>query len=452
MNTRSRSEGREFETDARWMRQALALAEGSIGLASPNPRVGCVLVQSERVVGQGAHIYARLDHAEIVALREAGEQARGATAYVTLEPCAHVGRTGPCADALIQAGLARVVVATVDPFPQVNGRGIERLRSAGIEVTVGVLMEQARQINEGFARYARSRLPFVTLKAGLSLDGRIAPAQPGPVDIAAGAVGSAAGSVTYLTSPHSLLAVQRMRHASDAVLTGIGTVLADNPLLTDRSGLPRRRPLLRVVLDSALRLPLDSRLVRSLATPEETGSSIRNSLLVYTSDAASAKAEALRAAGVLVEEAPALVVGQGAAAAEEQELARLSSRSEPPAGFATTHGTYESPVLEGQLDPQADHPIPEPATLDLGAVIASLAQRHGILNLLAECGSRLNRALLSADLVDKLCLFYAPMLLGDHGAPFLGGPGSLHPELSRTTLARSGDDFRLEAYLRDPWA
>ena len=451
MDTCTRADGQQLETDARWMRQAVALAEGSIGLASPNPRVGCVLVRNERAVGRGAHLYEKLDHAEVVALRQAGEQARGATAYVTLEPCAHTGRTGPCADALIRAGLARVVVATIDPFPQVDGRGIERLRNAGIEVTVGVLMQEARQINEGFASYARSQRPFVTLKAGLSLDGRIAPAptvQSGAGRVADSAAGSGAGSVTYLTSPHSLRAGQRMRHASDAVLTGIGTVLADNPLLTDRSGLPRRRPLLRTVLDSALRLPLDSRLVKSIQAQQEGGASLTGSLLVYTSDAVGPRADALRAAGVLVEQAPTLAARPIASPGDEERLESLPAAGEAPAGIQATVPPHKFQVLDRPLE----HGFVEPGTLDLNAVVASLGRRHGVLNLLAESGFRLNRALLSADLVDKLCLFYAPLLLGDDGVPFLAGKGSLHPELSRTTLARSGDDFRFEAYLRDPWA
>src|SRR5690348_16357993 len=242
-------------TDERWMRRALALAEQSVGLASPNPAVGCALVKDDRIIGEGFHAYDQRDHAEIVALKAAGPAAKGSTAYITLEPCSHCGRTGPCADALIQAGVARVVAATADPNPAVNGCGLERLRHAGIAVETGVLCDEARELNDAFARYIQTRLPFVTLKAGISLDGRIAPA-PGY---------RTARRAVMLTGPESQAEVQRMRHASDALITGIGTVLADNPLLTDRSGMPRRRPLLRVVLDSSLRLPLDSRLVQTAA-------------------------------------------------------------------------------------------------------------------------------------------------------------------------------------------
>ena len=249
------NDNRDRQEDARWLRHALQLAEASIGLASPNPRVGCVLVRYGVLVGRGAHHYDAKDHAEIVALREAGAKARGATAYVTLEPCSHTGRTPPCAAALIEAGIRRVVAATGDPNPLVNGHGLAMLREAGVSTTVGVLAEQARALNDGFARSIRCGLPFVTLKAGVSLDGRIAPSR----------AEKPPGSVAYLTGARSLLAVQRLRQASDAVLTGIGTVLEDNPLLTDRSGGERRRPLLRVVLDSQLRLPVESRLAQSAA-------------------------------------------------------------------------------------------------------------------------------------------------------------------------------------------
>src|SRR6185503_5109456 len=197
-------------TDERWMRRALALAEQSVGLASPNPAVGCVLVKDDRIIGEGFHAYDQRDHAEIVALKAAGPAAKGSTAYVTLEQCSHCGRTGPCADALIQAGVARVVAATADPNPEVNGCGLERLRQAGIEVGVGVLQEEARELNDAFVRYIQTRLPYLTRKAGISLDGRIAPA-PGF---------RAARAPSMLTGPESQAEVQRMRHASDALITG----------------------------------------------------------------------------------------------------------------------------------------------------------------------------------------------------------------------------------------
>jgi diaminohydroxyphosphoribosylaminopyrimidine deaminase/5-amino-6-(5-phosphoribosylamino)uracil reductase len=236
-----------------YMRRALDLAQATIGLASPNPQVGCMLVRDGEIVGQGAHLYDQYDHAEIAALKQAGAQARGATAYVTLEPCSYHGRTGPCADALIAAGVLRVVAATVDPNPQVSGQGIARLRAAGVEVEVGLLQHEARQLNQAFAKFIRTGRPLVTLKAALSADGKLAPS----------ASARTVRQPHWLTGPEARAEVQRMRHAADAVLTGIGTVLADDPALTDRTGLPRRRPLLRVVLDSQLRTPPDSQLVRS---------------------------------------------------------------------------------------------------------------------------------------------------------------------------------------------
>src|SRR5271170_6489992 len=271
----------QTRADEHWMTQALDLAHRGVGLASPNPTVGCVIVRDGQVAGSGFHEYDRRDHAEVVALREAGGFARGATAYVTLEPCSHFGRTGPCADALIAAGIGRVVVATADANPVVHGRGIEKLRQAAIEVTVGVLQEPAQRNNDAFAKYVRTGLPFVTLKAAMTLDGCIAPPPSSRKP----------GEVSWITGPESRQHVHRLRHSVDAVLTGIGTVLADDPLLTDRSGLPRTRPLLRVILDTQLRLPLGSKLVQSAG----------GDLLVFCGDeAAGERAAGLEAAGIEV--------------------------------------------------------------------------------------------------------------------------------------------------------
>ncbi|HEX6772476.1 MAG TPA: bifunctional diaminohydroxyphosphoribosylaminopyrimidine deaminase/5-amino-6-(5-phosphoribosylamino)uracil reductase RibD, partial [Acidobacteriaceae bacterium] len=176
--------------DEMWMNQALDLARRSVSVATPNPAVGCVLVRDGGLVGKGFHGYDWLEHAEVAAIRNAGRFTRGATAYVTLEPCCHTGRTGPCTKALIEAGVARVIIATGDPNPQVNGKGISELRQAGIEVITGVLQKEAQVINDGFARHIRTGLPFVTLKAAMSLDGRIAPA-PGTAP---------PGSPVYLTA------------------------------------------------------------------------------------------------------------------------------------------------------------------------------------------------------------------------------------------------------------
>jgi len=373
--------------DETQMWRALDLAQATVGLASPNPQVGCVLVRDGEIVGQGAHLYDQFDHAEIVALKQAGARTRGATAYVTLEPCSHHGRTGPCADALIAAGVRRVIVAMVDPNPRVSGQGIARLRAAGIEVAVGLLQHEARRLNDAFAKFIRTGRPLVTLKAALSADGKLAP----PNSARTGR------QPHWLTGPQSRAEVQRMRHAADAVLTGIGTMLADDPALTDRTALPRRRPLLRVVLDSQLRTPLDSQLVRSAHD---------DLLLLCAAEASPARAAALRAVGVEVE------------------------------------------CIAGQSGRQSDR-------LDLGAVLDLLGEGQ-ILSLLLECGSELNGAFLTQNLVDKVVLFHSDsdVTLGEHAIPFaaaFGPPSTLEPSLSSVSRKAFGPDTCVSGVLRDPW-
>src|SRR5277367_6643335 len=219
MSTPSSTEDRPAQFA--WMVTALRLAHDANALAHPNPRVGAVVVNDGEIVGEGAHDYDRLDHAEIVALKQAGEKARGATLYVTLEPCCTTGRTGPCTKAIIAAGVKKVVAAMRDPNPAVSGKGLAELRRAGIQVINGVLEKQAQHMNEDFACWIKSKLPLVTLKTALTLNGQIA---------------QKAGSVTWITSQQSRDAVQRLRHEADALLTGIGTVLADNPRMSDRTG------------------------------------------------------------------------------------------------------------------------------------------------------------------------------------------------------------------------
>ena len=364
------------------MEQALRLAEETVGLASPNPQVGCVLVRDGGVIGEGAHRYEERDHAEIVALKRAAGGVRGATAYVTLEPCSHHGRTGPCADALIAAGIARCVVATADANPEVSGRGIARMRAAGIEVSVGWLEARAREMNEGFALSITRGRPFVTLKAGLSVDGRLAPLPERRVS----------GEPFWLTGPESRAEVHRLRHASDAVLTGIGTGLADDPLLTDRSGLLRRRRLVRVVLDSSLRLPVDSKLVASAA----------GDVWVFCSDEADeVREKTLEVRGVRVTR----VSGGG-------------------------------------------------ALLDMGEVLAIL-HGAGMLSVLAEGGSTLNGAMLRAGLVDRAILFYAETELGVESLPFAeGGPSPFELEERMLGVRKQsfGADVCVTGLLRDPWA
>ena len=388
MSERWRSQAQTSGSDEHWMRMAVQLARDTVGLASPNPHVGCVLVRDGAVVGRGAHLYDRKDHAEVVALQEAGGEARGATAYVTLEPCAHTGRTGPCAAALLEAGVARVVIATGDPNRQVNGRGAAMLREGGVAVSLGTLAEEARVLNDGFARWIRTGLPLVQVKAALSLDGRIAPPPAMRQE----------GTVSYLTGAHALMAVHHMRHAADAVLTGVGTVLADNPLLTDRSGGQRRRRLLRVVLDSRLRTPLSSRLVQ---TAEED-------VLVITAAASQDNEHAARRAALALAGVKVCGVALGA---------------------------------DGRLD--------------LPSVLRLLGSEYAVMHLLVEGGSQLNRALLDStagpSLADTLSLFYAPMFLGEQGVPLLAGGAPLQLEMRRFAVSEIGSDFRMDACLRDPW-
>ena len=234
--------------DRRYMKKALALAEKGLGLASPNPSVGCLIVRDGRVAGRGWHEYTQKDHAEVRALREAGQRARNATAYVTLEPCCHQGRTPPCTKILMRSGVSRVVVARIDPDPRVAGKGIERLRSAGIRVDVGLMSREAGRVIESYACHRTSGIPLVTSKVGMSLDGKI---------------GTGRQEGRRITSAEGNEFGQHLRRMADAILVGIGTVLFDDPELNCRAKEPRARPLLRVVLDSRLRTPPAARLFRT---------------------------------------------------------------------------------------------------------------------------------------------------------------------------------------------
>jgi diaminohydroxyphosphoribosylaminopyrimidine deaminase/5-amino-6-(5-phosphoribosylamino)uracil reductase len=220
--------------DITYIRRTLELAEKGVGLTSPGAMAGAVIVKDGRVVGEGFYTYDGKRHAEVIALEQAGPHAQGATVYTSLEPCSHYGRTPPCAKALIDAGAARVVTAMQDPNPAVNGQGLAMLRAAGIQVDSGLLEEDARRLNEAFIIYKTEKRPFGVLKIAMTLDGKIA---------------TRTGESRWITSEESRAMVHLLRRRSDAIVTGSGTVLADNPALTDRSGLPRRRPLLKVVLD-----------------------------------------------------------------------------------------------------------------------------------------------------------------------------------------------------------
>ena len=366
------------------MEHALALARKGIGLASPNPTVGCVLVNDGQIVGEGFHQYDWRDHAEIVALKSARERARGATLYVTLEPCSRTGRTGPCTEAIVLAGVKRVVAAIEDPNPLNASRGFERLGLAGIEVVKDFGEDEARHLNEAFACWIRTKKPFVTLKSALTLDGQLALPQAGKK---AKHTGKRNGS-EWITSEESRAEVHRMRHASDALLTGIGTILADDPLLTDRSSLERRRRLLRVILDSQLRLPQKSRIV-------ETAD---DDLLVFTAASPkSPKARKLQNAGI--------------------EIVQVKAKS---------------------------------GRLDLRAVLAELGRRE-ILSVLLEAGPTLNGAALGAGIVHKLFLFYAPKIAGQHSVPLALAPSLSLPPLRNVRTQGFGPDVALEAYLRDPF-
>ena len=211
-------------TDEQWMQQTLALARDGVALTSPNPCVGAIVVAANgEAVGRGTHTYEGKMHAEVLAIHEAGKRARGATLYVNLEPCSHVGRTGPCADAVIEAGIRRVFVGVRDPNPLVGGRGIARMQAAGIEVVEGIGEAEAKKLNEAFARYIRHKLPFVTLKTAMTLDGKIAPP---PGESGSSGLGSLGSSGGWITSEVAREHVHQMRHANDAILVGVGTVIA----------------------------------------------------------------------------------------------------------------------------------------------------------------------------------------------------------------------------------
>jgi diaminohydroxyphosphoribosylaminopyrimidine deaminase/5-amino-6-(5-phosphoribosylamino)uracil reductase len=359
-----------------WMDVALELARNGVGCTSPNPSVGAVLVNDGEIVGRGYHTYAKEKHAEILALDQAADRARGATLYVTLEPCSHHGRTPPCADALIQAGVSRVVAAMEDPNPLVSGQGLRRLHEAGIAVeVVSEYSGEAAQLNEAFIHAMRTGRPLVTLKAALTLDGKIA----APED-----------NSGWITSVRARAHVQQNRHNSDAILTGIGTVLADNCLLTDRTGLERSRPLLRIVADSTLRVPLNSRIVTS---------SSGDLAILTTSAAPEDRRRALEDCGVQV----LVFDGPGG----RTDLRRLVDH--------LAGGQYRS--------------------------------------LMIESGSKLNWAALEAGIADKIFFYYAPKILGGlQSLPVAGGTGRRRRtdaiQLERVKLhSIPPDEFALEAYV-----
>jgi len=362
--------------NAAYLREALDLARQGRGQASPNPMVGAVLVRDGQVVGRGFHTYAGLKHAEIHALDQAGDRARGATLYINLEPCSHQGRTGPCAEAIVAAGVTEVVTAMQDPNPLVAGRGFRFLREAGVTVEIAVeFTEQAEKLNEAFVHFMRTGRPLVTLKTALTLDGKIA----APDD-----------NRGWITSEVARAHVQQLRHDADAIVTGIGTVLADDCLLTDRTGLARSRPLLRLVLDSLLHIPPHSKMLNSCS----------DDVVIVTTSAAPAERRR----------------------AVESRGAKLL--------------TFDGPG----------------GRTDLRSVVDWLAKEK-YLSLMIEAGSRVNWAALEAGVVDKIFFYYGAKILGGTQAlPMAGGPGrrrrvdaiGVH-DLTLHNIAR--DEFAVEGYV-----
>jgi diaminohydroxyphosphoribosylaminopyrimidine deaminase/5-amino-6-(5-phosphoribosylamino)uracil reductase len=357
------------------MRRALELAAEGTGQVSPSPLVGCVVASAEgEILGEGFYLYERVKHAETLALEQAGRRARGATAYVSLEPHAHTGRTPPCTDALIHAGIARVVAPIEDPNPLVSGLGFARLREAGIEVSTGLMSEEATRLNEKYVHFFRHARPFIHLKLACSLDGRIA---------------TRTGDARWITGEAARVRVHRLRHEYDAILVGAGTVRADNPLLTDRSGLARHRPLTRVVLDARLDATPQTQLAQTAHRSDAP-------VIVFASDEV-----------------------------DEERVATLEANGVEVA--RTPH--------EGR---------------DLAAVLSELARRS-IQSVLVEGGATVAARFLEAGLVDKVSFFIAPVIIGGCEAkPAVGGTGAANIadaiRLRDTEITPHGDDIEITGY------
>ena len=376
------------KADELFLRRALELARQGIGLTSPNPCVGAVLVDSDgTLVGTGSHTYDGIKHAEVLAIEQAGEKTRGATLYINLEPCSHQGRTGPCAEAVIAAGISRVVACMSDPNPRVSGTGFAKLRGAGIAVESGILEEEAKALNEAFTKYIRHHTPFITLKGAMTLDGKIAPPPGDPANLIS-------TRSNWITGEAARAHVQELRHQNDAILVGVGTVITDDPLFNDRSGHARRRPLLRVVLDSRLRFPITSQLAQIA----------HDDVLVFCSFGEEKKKSQLLKLGIRVEQLP--------------------------------------PNSDGRPDV---------------AAIARFLGKLEITSLMIEGGAMVNWSALAAGIVDKVFLYYAPRILGGSASvPLAGGTGFSNigdaVQVKSTRLHRFSEDFAVEGYLKDPYA
>ncbi len=378
------------ETDEQHVRAALDLAGQGIGLTSPNPCVGAVIVdQDGKVVGTGFHTYEGVKHAEVLALEKSGGMARGSTIYLNLEPCSHRGRTGPCADALIAAGIRRVVASISDPNPAVSGNGFARLREAGVTVATGIMEAEARRLNESFAKFIRHHTPLVSLKTAMTLDGKIAAPPKAKQAHRADKKDS-----DWITGAEARAHVQQLRHQSDAIMVGVGTVIADDPLLTDRSGLPRRRKLVRVILDSHLRLPLTSRIAQTA----------EDDVVVMCVKADEDKRKKLEERGVRVE-----------------AIFQLGADGRP----------------------------------EMSAILENLGSK-AITSVLIEGGAGVNGSALRSGMVDKLFFYYGSKILGGtDSVPFSSGSGfagiAEAARVKSTKLHQFGEDFAVEGYLRDPY-
>jgi diaminohydroxyphosphoribosylaminopyrimidine deaminase/5-amino-6-(5-phosphoribosylamino)uracil reductase len=357
------------------MQTALELAAQGRGCTSPNPMVGSLVVREGEVVGRGFHAFAGGPHAEVVAIDAAGEKARGATLYVTLEPCNHTGRTPPCTLKIIAAGIRRVVIAMPDPNPRVVGGGARFLASKGVETTIGVCAEEARQLNEAFVKHSCTGRPFVIAKCAATLDGRIA---------------TRTGDSKWITGEAARAFVHELRHAVDAILVGVGTVAADDPLLTARLEHGRAKDPLRVILDTHLRVAPNARVLNH-------GSS----------------ADTL------------IVAGRGAPEEAKRRVLRPGVR-----------------VIEAET---------RTGRIDIGALAGQLGAM-GVASILVEGGSRVLASAFQAGIVDKVCFFYAPLILGgDDGQPICRGPGAERIQdgirLHRVRTYRFGEDVMIEGYV-----
>lgn len=360
-----------MSTPEQYMARAIQLAERGLYTTDPNPRVGCVLVKNDQIIAEGWHMRAGEGHAEVNALHQAGSEAAGADCYVTLEPCSHFGRTPPCVDALINARVKRVFIAMSDPNPIVSGAGIKRLQDAGIEVRCDILAVQSEKLNPGFCQLMRIGRPYVRSKLAMSLDGRTA---------------MASGESKWITGPEARTDVQKLRARSSAILTGIGTVLADDPMLNVRPGQGDKdwypsqqkvRQPLRVIVDGQMRIPENARLLQQ----------------------------------------------------DRVLLATAVDKAAP--------GGIESVVLPGDGD-----------IIDLNALMAVLAQRE-INEVMVEAGGVLNGALLQARLIDELVIYMAPKLMGDMARGVFHLPGmetmAQNISLNISDMRAIGRDWRITA-------